>query len=68
MHMAGCPKLRFEVVLPGPLVDETFSKADGIGRLAHELKVRKPNFVPSVGLLAEAYAAVLGRHFEPWRE
>ena len=68
MHMAGCSKLRFEVVLPGPLVDETFSQADGIGRPAHELKVRKPNFVPSVGPLAEAYAAVLGRHFEPWRE
>ena len=26
--MAGCPKVRFEVLLSGVLVDEMFSKAD----------------------------------------
>jgi hypothetical protein len=31
MHMAGCPKLRVEVELAGPLVDEMFRKTDGIG-------------------------------------
>ena len=31
MHMAGCPKLRVEVELAGPLVDEMFRKTNGIG-------------------------------------
>ena len=30
-QMAGCPTLRLEVMLVGPLVDEMFSKAGGIG-------------------------------------